>query len=578
MIKDWSVSSRGWLALHWKRALIFGGGGILLVLWLAQLAYPSDRLLPFTSVDNVAVGGWHKKDAVWQLDQDYAKATASLYFGKSTVAYRTPQPNEIGLTVHNQQRIESATYPWYLRIVPTSLLWGHWAVRVDDTPSYAHDSTVLAAYIGKELGNSCRVPAKDAGLKVEGGKLAVQKSSDGGTCTVAEVTSKLAGAKFSLKNDSRVTVPVKIVLPAVKDSDAQAVADTVSAAIEKGIDVTAGSSTVLLPKDQLVSWLDFSVVDGKLDYTFNVDRAGVYLTTALASKVAIAAGITKVSTYDFVETSRQTAASGQTLDKVGTLASLKSFIGGAIATPVAATSAVAPSISYVRSYSPSHVGLSALMQHYAEDHPGTYGVALTELSGQYRRAAYNGSQSYTSASTYKLFVAYSALKRVEAGTWHWSDQINGGRDLATCFDDMIAKSDNACGEALLQKVGFSAITNEAHAIGCANTSFMGRDGIKTTPEDLALLLAMVQTGQVLDQQASRDRLIGVMQRNIYRQGIPKGASGTVADKVGYMDALLHDAAIVTSPTGPYVLVIMTDGSSWANIADLTRQIEALRIQ
>ena len=40
--------------------------------------------------------------------------------------------------------------------------------------------------------------------------------------------------------------------------------------------------------------------------------------------------------------------------------------------------------------------------------------------------------------------------------------------------------------------------------------------------------------------------------------------------------LLHDAAIVYSPSGTYVLVIMTDGSSWAEIAALTRKIEELR--
>jgi len=311
---------------------------------------------------------------------------------------------------------------------------------------------------------------------------------------------------------------------------------------------------------------------------FNADRASAYLGTALAAKVAVAPGVTKVSTYDFVETSRQTGPSGQALDKAGTLAGLKSYVAGATKEVRAATAAVAPSISYVRSYSPTNVGLSALMKYYAEAHPGTYSVALAELSGQYRRASYNSNQSFTTASTYKLFVAYSTLLRVEAGTWQWSDQIQGGRSLATCFDDMIVKSDNACGEALLTKIGYATITNEAHAIGCDDTSFMGKDGIKTTADDLSLLLGMVQTGQVLGQQTSRDRLIDAMKRNVYRQGIPKGVGSVVADKVGFMDALLHDAAIVYGPTGPYTLVIMTNGSSWANIAELTRQIEALRIQ
>jgi hypothetical protein len=44
----------------------------------------------------------------------------------------------------------------------------------------------------------------------------------------------------------------------------------------------------------------------------------------------------------------------------------------------------------------------------------------------------------------------------------------------------------------------------------------------------------------------------------------------VADKVGFMDGLLHDAAIVYGPNGTYVLAVMTDGSSWATIADLDK--------
>jgi hypothetical protein len=80
------------------------------------------------------------------------------------------------------------------------------------------------------------------------------------------------------------------------------------------------------------------------------------------------------------------------------------------------------------------------------------------------------------------------------------------------------------------------------------------------------------------QPASRDRFLGALKRNIYRQGIPAGASVQVADKVGFLNGLFHDAAIVYSPSGTYVLTIMTDGSSWANIAELTKQIEALRSQ
>lgn len=577
MIKRWFIDTRNRSEHDWKRVGLLGGGLLVLII-LVQILYPAGNLLPFASIDGVGLSGWSKADAITKLDDRYAQTPLAIFFGTSSVAYTKPKPADIGVVVSNVQRVNQTNYPWYLRLVPGSLLWGHWLVQTSDSPSYTRNSAVLGAYITKVLGQSCRVLAINASLKVVEGKLQLQKASNGGTCTVADVTSKLAEAKFNLITTVRVTIPVKVVPPEVDNTAAQALADKINTGIDQGINVTAGSGLVLIPKTQLISWLDFNLTGGKLDYSFNLARASAYLDQTLSVKVAVMAGVTKVSTLDFVETARQIGVSGQTLDKATTLIRLKDYITGQTKVVSAATVALAPKISYVRSYSPTNVGLSALMQNYAQSHPGIYGISLIELSGKSRRATYNSNHSFTSASVYKLFVAYSTLKRVEAGTWQWTDQIQGGRDLATCFDDMIVKSDNACGEALLAKIGYVAITNEAHAIGCVGTSFLGSDGIKTTPDDLALLLAMLQTGQILSQQFSRDRLINAMERNIYRQGIPAGVSSKVADKVGFMDGLLHDAAIVYGPSGPYVLVIMTDGSSWANIADLTHQIEALRVQ
>jgi beta-lactamase class A len=569
----------GWLRLRRKRLLLFGGGGILVLLLTAQILYPSDRLLPYMTVDNLNFSGWSKDDTVKSLNDRYQIAPISLYFGTASRAYRTPKPSEIGLSIDNTSRINNMNYPWYLRIVPTSLLWMHFIIQPSKSPDLSRDGEVLIAYLQKELGDSCNVQPINATIDVIDGKLAVVKGSQGGTCNPDDVTKLMMNVVPSITSSAKVDVPVKLVPASVGDNDAQNLADKLDKQLANGAVVAAGSSSVTIPKDQLYSWLSFSETDGKLDYSFDATKASSYLKTTLAAKVAVPAGVTKVATYDFVETSRQVGSSGQALDVAGTLGNIKSFIDGASQQAVAATSAVAPTLQYSRSYSSTNQGLSALMQNYAQSHAGVYGVAMIELSGQNRRASYNSDASFTTASTYKLFVAYSSLKRIESGDWHWSDQILNGQDLTACFNNMIVNSDNACGAALLAKIGYTNITNEAHAIGCDGTSFLGSNGIKTTPDDLALFLAELQSGQILSQQSSRDTLINAMERNLYRQGIPSGIkSATVADKVGFLDNLLHDAAIVYAPSGTYVLVIMTNGSSWANIADLTSQIEALRTQ
>lgn len=566
-----------WLKQHHKRVIGIGLGSALLLLTIVQFRYPADLLLPFTTVDGVDVGGWNKPAAVLKLDADYKASSIPIYLGSNTVYLRNPNPADLGISIKNDAKINSLDYPWYLRLAPGSLLWGHFVLKSQPT-TYKYDSSVKASYIESVFGSTCHVDPHNATIKVKENKLEVVKGSSGGTCQLSDVNKLLGDIKLSLKKPVKIVIPAIVIEPDVGDSNAQNLAKQIEDGVTKGIAVTAGSDTIVVSRDTLVGWLDFNDINGQLDYNFDVNRATKYLNDQFASKVALSPGITTIHTYNFSETSRDTGPSGQTLDISGTLKRFKNYVDGELDAVSPATVPIPPTIKYVRSYSDDYTGLAALMQNFATSHAGTYGIVLNELAGKYRRATYNADMSFTTASTYKLFVAYSTLKRIENGTWHWSDQINGGRDLAKCFDDMIVVSDNACGSALLNKIGFTNITNEARAIGCIHTSFLGSDGIKTTPSDLALLLAQLQTGQILTQQSSRDTLINAMKRNIYRQGIPAGETAIVADKVGFLDSLLHDASIVYVPNGPYVLVIMTDGSSWANIAQLTRELEALRLQ
>lgn len=563
---------------HWRQGLLFGGGGLMILLTGAQLSYPSNRLLPFTVIDDVHLGGWQKVDVIKQLDVAYTKKLVPVYFGQAKEPYRSPKVSEIGLTISNKERINKIGYPWYLRIVPTSILWAHFVVDSKSEPVYQRNSDKLTAYINKELSNSCIVEPRDASLKATGATFEVISSQSGGTCDINSVRQTLSGVKPRLSSDSRVTIPVKEIAPSVSNETARQLGDSLQKKAGTGVMITVNGKVQTISASDLFSWIDFSAGDNQLTYAFNKERSLTYLNKELAPKVAVAAGTTTVSTHDFIETERVNGPEGRRLDIDATLDSLKSFLDGNIEQAAVATEPVLPRIVYTRSYSSTDTGLSALIQQYSQEHAGVYGISMIELSGQNRRASYNETKSFTTASTYKLFVAYSTLKRIEDGTWNWSDQISGGRNLSVCLDDMIVKSDNACGAALLAKIGYTNITNEARDIGCTNTSFLGKENIKTTSADLALLLAELQTGQILTQQSSRNLLIDAMKRNIYRHGIPAGISGEIADKVGFMDNLLHDAAIVYSTTGTYVLVIMTEGSSWETIADLAGKIEALRNQ
>ena len=78
-------------------------------------------------------------------------------------------------------------------------------------------------------------------------------------------------------------------------------------------------------------------------------------------------------------------------------------------------------VEYDRNYSSTEDGLNALLKHYAEDHPGTYGISFLEIDGKKRNASYNSNKQFVTASTYKLFVGYSVLRREQLAGWRWED-------------------------------------------------------------------------------------------------------------------------------------------------------------
>lgn len=556
-----------------KRIIISSALFVVVAIITAQFFYPANATAWFSKVDGITIGGAAKEDAIKALNMAYANAVVPVYYSDQTdTPKEEPTLSDIGVNVDNSERVNSYLYPWYWRLVPSSALWYHAVVRSEPI-AVSKDSKQLDEYMNQTFGADCTIAPKNATISLENGGLKLVKSSDGGTCDYSELHGKFEATKASL-NPDRITVAGTTIEPEVNNEVAEKVLSNVEEKIREGVPIAVNGKNETIPKDTIVTWLVFSANGNNLDYSIN-DAGAKWLTDSYAKSVAIAAGVSKVTTRDFIETSRVDGPAGRSINVQATSDAVVGYIRGEAAAEVK-TQAVAPTVSYTRSYSPTDTGMTALLKHFAESHPGTYGISFAELSGARRHASYNGDTQFITASTYKLFVAYSSLLRIERGEWKWSDQINGGRDLTKCLDDMIVKSDNACADTLLRKIGFSNITNEAKAIGASKTSFLGGDGIKSTAQDQVVFLSALQSGQLLSQQANRDILINAMKRNVYRKGIPAGTSGTVANKVGFLDGLLHDSGIVYSPSGTYVLVILTNNSSWANIAELTRQIEALR--
>lgn len=206
-------------------------------------------------------------------------------------------------------------------------------------------------------------------------------------------------------------------------------------------------------------------------------------------------------------------------------------------------------------------------------------VAVRELDGLGRSASVKGHKVYRSASTYKLYVAYSVVKRVEAGTWRWSMPVEGaaeglpeGTTVDRCFTDMIVVSSNACGRTFgMHMIGWATVQAEARDLGLADTSLKALD-VRSSVDDQASFLTQLQEGDLMSG-ADRDKLLALMHHQVYRQGIPAGVDDPVADKVGFLGPLLHDSGIVDSEHGTYVLSVYSSGGTWQDIAAAADRID-----
>jgi beta-lactamase class A len=545
-------------------------GALVGVCIVMQFLFPTNRLVPFTKVDGLAAGGWLKKDASWELTQRVANRDIDIQRGNEKKVYETVSTSQVGVTAAGGAK--EVDYPWYVRLLPTSILW-YGLLPQDPTYSYSYDDKAIASFIKIDLAE-CKLAPQNATLAYRNKKLEVVRSINGGVCKKTDVERAIKKLKPKNMSMPKLSFTATITPPSIKDVDAAGLKESLEKK-NKDITLITGNKQLAIPYGQILSWLVFDNSGDVLTYALNEVKTNEYFAKNITPLVAVSAGVTKVTTRDFSEVSRSEGATGRTLDAAATRQSIIDVIADKQERASTATIPLPARVEYTRTYSASDVGLSALLQQFTEDSSGTHGIQYIELTGQKRRASYNESKQFITASTYKLYVAYSTLKRVESGQWSWNDQVTGGQTLTTCFDKMIVNSDNPCAEALYSKIGYQTVINEARSLGLPNTT-LSKEGQKTTAGDLATFLGSVYSGAVDINAGSRSRLVDAMKRNVYRKGVPAGANGVVADKVGFLNGLLHDASIVYSDKGDYVLVVMTDGSSWDKIVELTRKIESIR--
>ncbi len=559
-----------------RKNLIIAGLVVLFVpIIVVQLFWSTTSLLPNTYVGSVNLSTMNKPEAAEKLDKAYAETVAPVYFSDSDEVVVEPTLSQLGYTVKNEARVDEYSYPFLARLVPYSLFWYQFFMG-KGVPEVARDGESFNQYVEARFGADCEFEPINSTIAIRDGELRVIDASRGGSCDFNELRMALekVGARLDQPN---IEINGTSTAPEISTKEAEEEFKRLTETLGDGITLKVQDKTETIPKSTVVQWLEYSAKDGKLVLNVVSDASAPWLEEKYGEKFTFDASTTVVTLRDYKESSRESGKNGSLLNTTATTEQLTKFLRDEQEDATLMIDTIQPAIEYKRTYSPSDAKLSAVMKKYADTHAGVYGVKMVELSGDRRNASYDAAKVFTTASTYKMFVAYSVLLRIESGEWSWEMPSYGGLSVSTCFDRMLKLSNNECAVWFLLKISYPTVTAEAHALGATHTNFNRNSGISSTAEDEAHFLSLLYTGQMLREQSSRDRFIETMKGNVYVAGIPSGVPGVpVADKVGFLDGLLHDAAIVYSPKGDYVLIVLTDNASWGNIAELTKEIEAAR--
>ena len=208
----------------------------------------------------------------------------------------------------------------------------------------------------------------------------------------------------------------------------------------------------------------------------------------------------------------------------------------------------------------------------AQNKNAQWGIQLRQLSGGTADASYQPDQRFYPASIYKLLILETLFKKIPYSSW--SKPI-GGTTFSKCIDRMIRYSDNNCGIALGGYAGWTAANNQLKSLGLGNTTLNTTDSqLHTTAGDVAKYLEYFYSDNTYPQ--AKQFALSVMSQQVFRQGIPAGSpSCTVSDKIGDLNGYKHDAAVVVCPKTTYIMVVMSKGGSYAQIADIARQANVI---
>jgi len=213
---------------------------------------------------------------------------------------------------------------------------------------------------------------------------------------------------------------------------------------------------------------------------------------------------------------------------------------------------------------------------------GTYGIAITNLKTGETYYAHE-HKFFETGSLYKLWIMATVYKQIQNGQLQ-EDQVlsedveklnekfyiasdsaeqTEGTITFTVHDalsEMITISDNYAALLLTEKIRLSSVATFLKENGFTQSTVGTTGGSPTaTPYDIALYFEKLYKGELVNQEYTNE-MINLLKDQQLNDGVPKYLPDTskIANKTGEIDFFKHDAGIVFTDSGDYIIVVMSE--------------------
>jgi beta-lactamase class A len=202
------------------------------------------------------------------------------------------------------------------------------------------------------------------------------------------------------------------------------------------------------------------------------------------------------------------------------------------------------------------ISLDEIIQNELTNINGSYGIVVKNLKTS-EIYYLNEHKTFVSASLYKLWVMATAYKQI-------NDGILSEDDIIDSLNKMITISDNETSLLLSEKVGLLNVDSFLHSNGLEESKILLETPI-VTASDIALFFEKLYKGKLANPQNTK-KMLDLLKAQEINYGIPKYLPDNIviAHKTGKLDEFSHDAGIIYTPKGDYIIAILTESDDNKN--------------